>query len=141
MKLFYCLLLCILLSGLLYAQIEDTSTHKDTVFRYQGINPVLNINQGLYDFTLPFDISTLQSNQLPEGASSTLWLCTGIALSYSSTANSDGSEIPEHLMLPFYQHYLENSKINPLTYVLGLAQTAAVGYMAYRHIKKYGFWK
>jgi hypothetical protein len=26
-------------------------------------------------------------------------------------------------------------------YVLGMAQAGAVGYMAYRHIKKYGFWK
>jgi hypothetical protein len=46
-----------------------------------------------------------------------------------------------HLMLPFYKQYLENSKFNPIRYVLGIAQTAAVGYMAYRHIKKYGFFK
>lgn len=39
----------------------------------------------------------------------------------------------------YHKIYIENSKINPVKYLLGMAQLSAVGYLAYRHIKKYGF--
>ncbi len=116
-------------------------TKKDSLFRYQGINPTLNLKSEFYDLYSPFEIPLAQSSKLVEGDNSTIWLRTEMALSYSSTFNTSSTEIPGDLMLPLYNQYLENSKIDPIKYVLGLAQTAAVGYLAYRHIKKYGFWK
>jgi hypothetical protein len=43
-----------------------------------------------------------------------------------------------HLLSNYHDFYIETSKINPLYYVLGMAQAGAVGYLAYRHIKKFG---
>ena len=64
-----------------------------------------------------------------------------MALTYSGGFNANDLITVENFSEPLYKRYLENQKINPLYYVLGMAQTAAVGYMAYQHIKKYGFFK
>lgn len=141
-KRFYLVLLFSLFSVFLYAQGEDTSSieNKDSVYRFQGINPALNINYNL-DLVVPFRFSQLNSNKLMEGDKATLWLRTEMALSYLSQHGSKNSEGNNHLLLPFYNHYLEESKFNPIKYILGMAQLTAAGYLAYRHIKKYGFWK
>lgn len=139
----YIVFFVIIISASLYSQQAANSDEakKDSVFRYQGINPNLNLKSEFYNLYSPFEIPLAQSNKLIEGDNSTIWLRTEMALSYSSTFNTSSTEIPGDLMLPLYNQYLENSKIDPIRYVLGLAQTAAVGYLAYRHIKKYGFWK
>ena len=133
----------IILPNFLSAQQEDiiVPSLPDTVLRYQGINPYINYYYDDFEFYFPFNFTVTESEQLIEGDLSTLQLRTELALSYPSAFKTDPFEASDHLMLPYYKQYLENSKIDPIRYVLGLAQTAAVGYMAYRHIKKYGFWK
>jgi hypothetical protein len=143
MKLLLILSVFIISPNFLLAQSEDiiAPTLPDTVLRYQGINPYMNYYYDDFEFYFPFNFTVSRSEQMIEGDLSTLQLRTELALSYPSAFNTRPIEVSDHLMLPYYQQYLENSKINPIRYVLGLAQTAAVGYMAYRHIKKYGFWK
>jgi hypothetical protein len=142
-KLLSIITIFILLPGYIFAQSEDiiVPSVADTVFRYQGINPIMNYHFDDYDLYLPFDFSIAESEQLPEGDISNLRLRTELALSYPTAFSTGSADELNHLMLPFYNQYLENSKIDPIRYILGMAQAAAVGYMAYRHIKKYGFWK
>jgi hypothetical protein len=142
-KLLSIITIFILLPGHIFAQSEDiiVPSVADTVYRYQGINPIMNYYYDDYDLYLPFDFSIAESEQLPEGNISNLQLRTELALSYPTAFNTGSADELNHLMLPFYNQYLENSKIDPIRYILGMAQAAAVGYMAYRHIKKYGFWK
>jgi hypothetical protein len=94
-----------------------------------------------YDLYLPFEYSIAESEQLPEGNIANLQLRTELALSYPTAFSTGSSGEMNHFMLPLYNRHLESSNLDPVRYVLGLAQAAAVGYMAYRHIKKYGFWK
>ncbi len=116
-------------------------TLPDTVSRHQGIDPYMNSFYDDYDIYFPFNFTFTDSEQLIEGTLSTLQLRTELALSYPLSLNTGTVKTLDHLMLPYYRQYIENSKIDLVRYILGLAQTAAVGYMAYRHIKKYGFWK
>ena len=143
MKLFFIITIFILLPGHIFAQSEDiiVPSIADTVYRYQGINPIMNYYYDDYDLYLPFDFSIAESEQLPEGNISNLQLRTELALSFPTVFSTGSTDELNHLMLPFYKQYLENSKIDPIRYILGMAQAAAVGNMAYRHIKKYGFWK
>ena len=143
MKLFFIITIFILLPGYVFAQSEDIilPSVADTAFRYQGINPVMNYHFDDYELYLPFDFSIAESEQLPEGDISNLRLRTELALSYPTAFSTSSADDLNHFMLPYYNSYLESTKIDPIRYVLGLVQTAAVGYMAYRHIKKYGFWK
>jgi hypothetical protein len=142
-KLLSIIIIFILLPGYIFAQSEDiiVPSVADTVFRFQGINPLMEYHFDDYDLYLPFDFSIAESEQLPEGDISNLQLRTELALSYPTAFRTSSTNEMNHLMLPFYKQYLENSKIDPIRYILGMAQAAAVGYMAYRHIKKYGFWK
>jgi hypothetical protein len=129
-------------SGMLFAQQQDLNStlQTDSVYRYLGINPVLNIDRETFELFTPYDFTLSTSDQLAEGDSSTLWLRTEFALSSHQNFGEDG-KTNNHLLLPFYKQYIENSKFDPVKYALAIAQTAAVGYMAYRHIKKYGFFK
>ena len=143
MKLFLIVASFTILPNHLSAQAEDifVPTLPDSVLRYQGINPYMNFYFDDFEFYFPFNFTVSASEQMIEGDLLTLQLRTELALSYPTSFNTSPAEASDHLMLPYYQQYLENSRIDPIRYVLGLAQTAAVGYMAYRHIKKYGFWK
>ena len=42
------------------------------------------------------------------------------------------------MLHPYLNFYLESKNISLFRRVLGIAQLGAVGYMAYKHIKKYG---
>ena len=137
------LITLLLLTCIINAQQGDVNDPelKDSVYRYQGINPHLNLNDNSFDFIIPYDFSLSNSNQLAEGDLATLWLRTEFALSHFSNPTFGADINEDHMMMPLYKQYLENSKIDPIRYVLGIAQMATVGYMAYTHIKKYGFFK
>jgi hypothetical protein len=68
----------------------------------------------------------------------TIWLRTSYLLAKMNEASSETSY---DILHPLYVQYLENSKFDPVRYFLGMAQIGAVGYFAYKHIKKYGFLK
>jgi hypothetical protein len=131
----------LIFTNAVFAQQGDNGdlSFRDSVYRYQGINPAMKFYDNSFDIFIPYDFSLLNTNQLAEGDTATLWLRTELALSYSSDSQFGSSIDEDYIMMPFYKQYLKNSKINPIQYVLGIAQTAAVGYMVYRRIKKYGF--
>lgn len=41
---------------------------------------------------------------------------------------------------PLYSKYLNDQKMAPYMYILGIAQGAAAGYLLYEHIREYGVW-
>ena len=130
----------IIFSKLLVAQVESKtlSVPKDSLFHYQGINLNLNYN---FDDLIHYNSPDFSPNNLPPHDNpSTIWLRTELALS-SSLLFGEKTETDRHFTSILYQQYLEDSKFDPVRYVLGMAQLGAVGYLAYKHIKKYGFWK
>jgi len=128
-------------SGVLYAQIEETyqSQVSDSSYRFQGIIPPVEFQYDMNEiFSKPI------SNQVPEDVlfddnPSTVWLRTELLISNNSQPG--GGEVNTFFTAPLYQQYLRDSEFDMVRYVLGAVQAGAVGYMAYRHIKKYGFWK
>ena len=141
-KIFYIVIFVLIFSVIINAQVEDSLSieSKDSVNHHLGISPLLKIKYNM-ELNLPFLYSPFLSNKLIEGDKNTLWLRTEMALSYFSNYNSGNASPSNDLMSPLYEQYLEKSKLNPIKYVLGMAQLTAVGYLAYRHIKKYGFLK
>lgn len=132
-----------IISTVLVAQDKNNniSEQVDTIRRHLGINLKLKIDYEFNQLYQPFMINRLLPEMFFNEDPLTIWLSTELALSYPSMFSTNNLDAEDHLMSPFYKQYLENSKIDPIRYVLGMAQAAAVGYMAYRHIKKYGFWK
>ncbi len=137
MKIFVCLTTIILFlpSFSLAQEIQkDSLTVKDNM-----IDAIQNIQFRFEEFELYRE--KYHSNiQIPlDEDKSTLQLRTEMIISQSlrNSLNSEGNDF--YFLSPLYDKYLEESKFNPVRYVLGMAQLGAVGYLAYRHIKKYGF--
>lgn len=85
-----------------------------------------NFNNKIYDIPLSSNPQSI-----------VLW--TSFAVSQSCIGETLPGETKLYMLTPLSIKYRENSKFNSLSYILGMAQTAAAGYMVYKRIKKYGF--
>jgi hypothetical protein len=113
---------------------------RDSVYRYQGIIPPIEFQYDLNEIFNKPPISQFPEEVLFNDNQSTIWLRTELMVS-KSLSEFDDNQFSSHFTSSLYEKHLENSKFDMVSYILGVAQTSAVAYMAYRHIKKYGFWK
>ena len=95
----------------------------------------------LYDLDYYLDLQNLNKIFLLNIDSNTKWLWMSYAISNSSQEAFRSELNLDNITQPLYQKYLEDSKFNPFRYALGMMQVGAVGYLAYKHLKKYGFLK
>ncbi|RPI65266.1 MAG: hypothetical protein EHM44_01055 [Ignavibacteriales bacterium] len=102
------------------------------------IDPLTEIQIKFDEFELHREFNNMKMDVQIDGDPQTVWLRTSLAL--SNTENS-GKHFSQHFLSPLEKQYLENSKFDPVRYALGMVQAGAVGYLAYKHIKKYGFLK
>jgi len=100
-----------------------------------------NLSSVLDDLDFFLDLKSLDKTFLLNTDPNTKWLWTSYAISNSSQATFQSNENFDDMTRPLYQKYIEDSKFNPFRYALGMMQVGAVGYLAYKHIKKYGFLK
>ncbi len=108
---------------------------------HQPIQLNKNFYSVLDDLDFFLDLKSLDKTFLLNTDPNTQWLWTYFAISNSSQIAYQSNENFDDMTLPLYQKYLEDSKFNPFKYALGMMQVGAVGYLAYKHIKKYGFLK
>ena len=127
-----------IISSFTYSQELNPDTIKT---KPHSLIPIQNILFSLEEFDFYRELNYMKMNITASNDSNTIWLWTSFALSKSGLTTSQYGEAPSNVSHILYQQYLENSKFNPVRYVFGMAQTAAVGYLAYKHLKKYGFRK
>jgi hypothetical protein len=65
-----------------------------------------------------------------------IWLRTRLAV--TNSIEQYNFESSSSIMQPYYNFYMEGKGISLFRRVLGMAQLGAVGYLAYKHLKKYG---
>ncbi len=110
----------------------------DTVYRYQGIVPPLEFQYDLNQlFQQPLN-QQIPVDLLFTEDRSTIWLRTQLLISNHSYLSNE-VEFDAHFTSLLHHQLLKNSEFDMVRYVLGMIQLSAVAYMAYRHIKKYGF--
>jgi hypothetical protein len=68
--------------------------------------------------------------------SGSIWLRTRLAV--TNSIEQYNFESSSSIMQPYYNFYMEGKGISLFRRVLGMAQLGAVGYLAYKHLKKYG---
>ena len=138
-KVFLCF--CLLGACLFAQETEKYSIEpSDSSYRFQGIVPPVEYQYNLDEFFIEPLFNQIPDEVLFEDNPSNIWLRTELLISYKNLQTENG-EVNTHFTSPLYQQYLQDSEFDMVRYVLGMAQAGAVGYMAYRHIKKYGFWK
>jgi len=128
--------LILLFSSHLFAQTGDTS--KDSLKTIPNSNSLTEMQIKFEDFELYRELYNMKLSVSPDGDSQTIWLRTSVLISQRADLTN---ETPNNLLSPLYTQYIESTKFNPIRYVLGMAQAGAVGYLVYKHIKKYGFFK
>ena len=136
------LICCLLIPYLIQAQETDkySAQFSDSSYRFQGIIPPVEFQYNFYEIFRSPIINTIPEDVLFDDNRLTVWLRTELMISSINNQNING-EMNLHLTSPLYQQYLKDSDFDMVRYVLGTIQTGVVAYMAYRHIKKYGFWK
>lgn len=131
----YIFISIILINGFIFSQ-EDQIDTIHTIQKFPGFIDKNFIQFDELDFYRDIYHSNIQVP--PDNDKNTIQLRTEMLLR-QSTKNNFNEESNYYFLSPLYNKYIEESKFNPVRYVLGLAQLSAAGYLAYRHIKKYGF--
>lgn len=93
------------------------------------------------DFEIYRKLYFMKSDIPADNDPKSIWLWTSASISNSSFSRPNSEQNIDNALSPFHRFYVEQSKFNPVRYFLGMAQTTAAGYLAYKAIKKYGFWK
>jgi hypothetical protein len=112
-----------------------------TNINHQPIRIDKNFSSVLDDLDFYLDLQNLNKTFMLNADPNTKWLWTSYAISNSSQEAFDSELNLDNMTQPLHQKYLEDSKFNPFRYALGMMQVGAVGYLAYKHIKKYGLLK
>jgi hypothetical protein len=139
------LLIKILIGLVITAQLAFAQENKkdSTAFNPNMLSPFqLNLHEddlyrlevfGLY-------LSLHSNNNLPINKDpNTKWLWTKAILSNFNQSSDQQTANLNNMLSLQYGQFINDSKFNPFRYALGMAQLGAVGYLAYKHIKKYGF--
>jgi hypothetical protein len=134
------LVLLFLFPAISYSQLDNTNRiyNSDSLNLKINSNPLTEIQLKFDEFELHREFKNIKTKIQIDGDPETVWLRTSLAI---SNTDASGSKDLPYFLSPLYAQYIEDSKFNPIRYVLGMAQLSAVGYLAYRHIKKYGFLK
>ena len=87
------------------------------------------------------EISRLSLSKKFINDSSTVWMRTRMMIGGINNQEDLFNNSPSDMLGPLYNNYLESQKLATLKAILGSVQMGAVAYLAYKHIKKYGFLK
>ena len=129
-----------LLTSVYYAQTEQENiTQNNDSLKINIDQQSLNKIQIMFDdFDLYRNFNAMKMNVPIDGDPQTVWLRTSLAIANTENVNQNFSP---NFLAPLQKKYYEDSKFDPIRSILGMAQVGAVGYLAYKHIKKYGFLK
>jgi len=128
-------ILFILFSIIIYSQDEKLLSDDSTRIDNNSLN---NLLFKLDEFEFYRDLTEQKRNFNINPDAAKLWLEASLYLSNDSPFNKQKDYTPEYLHSSLYDQYLEKSKFNVVRTALGMIQVGAVGYLAYKHIKKWG---
>jgi len=86
-------------------------------------------------------IDRIKSNEFFLLDSSTVWIQTKYLVNNFNEGSTNFENYSEMMTSPLFAKYYESQNYAPLKTVLQSVQIGAVGYLAYLHLKKYGFLK
>jgi len=129
-----------MLSSFAYPQLDEEKPfyYNDSLKIKINSNPLIDMQIKFDEFELHRELNNMKMDIPIDGDPQTVWLRTALAIGNTNNPKSDNKI---HYLSPLYTQYINDSKFDAVKYVLGMAQVGAVGYLAYKHIKKYGFLK
>ncbi len=118
-----------------FPQEANHSFKTDSIYfsNYPGDNIIFQLDE----FEFYKDLTESRRKAFINSESSQLWLKISAELSTKNSFNEKSNLTPGYLHAHLYEQFKENSKLNTFRTALGMIQAGIVGYLAYRHIKKY----
>ncbi len=142
MKLLSKIIICFtFLSIPIYSQENINKSPENDSTKTFKMDALFNLAYKFNEFEFYRNLTKPMLNFNVDSTTAKLWLKTSVEMSNNSSFNNENNFTPVYLHSILYDEYLEKSKFNPVRTVLGMIQAGAVGYLAYRHIKKWGFIK
>jgi len=97
-------------------------------------------------FTLRIDSLNRLNNMQPHASflkdTSLIWIRTRMQMKgFIFEQDPMKSNFQTSIINPLQQQYLGSQKMSVLNYMLSMVQAGAFGYLAYEHLRKYGFLK
>lgn len=130
--------LCLFSSLVLFAQ---NKVELDTLKAFQFAIPHEIMEYQFNDPEIINELNRLSFNKMLIKDSSSVWMQTRMMIGSISSQSNFFDNSSSNLLSPLYNSYLETQKLATLKAILGSVQVGAVAYLAYKHIKKYGFLK
>lgn len=136
----FILVVLMFFSAAVCAQQKNSSEKADTIHTNPDSSQTIEHNNVLntFSFTKNFSISSL--NDMPLDKTS-IMLQTRLRLVEMISEDPIKTNFKSSILNPLHQAFVESQSMKELKYILGMVQAGAVGYMAYQHLKKYGFLK
>jgi len=139
MRLFFLILVVISLSTRI--TVSQNELHDSNSLKFHlTLNPFISQN---YLFLEQGNISVTNmwflDNMISDSPS--IQQISRLMLLYPSLWQTNNLFSPAEMINPLSVKYLRENKNSEINYIFGLFQTAAVGYLAIKHISKYGFLK
>jgi len=129
-----------LLSFLIILSLSSTNAQSGSLGRFKLNLPNEVIDLQLNDIKLSgtdklFFFSTLIND------TTSLWIRTYLQMSALSGYLSSNQNNAVNILSPLYQNYESSQSLRTLKSILGSVSFGATAYLAYKHLKKYGFLK
>lgn len=134
-------LLLTLFSFCIHAQDKNNTKPPDTTNTISDIGSTWKLNNVINSFS-PVDKKFFFTppSSFPLDSTSIL-LRTRMQLAERINDDPIKTNFNSSILNPLRQSYAESQSMKELKYILGVVQAGAVGYIAYQHLKKYGFLK
>lgn len=132
--------LLILFNAVILAQEKNSRQNADTTGTIPNsgsadeLNYKLNFPSSEKNFFIPPSSPLLFD-------STSIMLRTHMLLGEMISEDAIKTNFRSSILNPLHQLYIESQSMKELKYILGMIQTGAAGYLAYKHLKKYGFLK
>ncbi len=118
----------------LYAQFEGLRGFKTNI-----PHEVIELQLNDLELSNATDRLFLFSNLMSDTTS--LWIRTNLQVSALSGYFSNNQNNSANVLSPLYQNYVSSQSMRTLKSILGSVSFGATAYLAYKHLKKYGFLK
>ena len=116
----------------------DTLTKTETPLSFSSyFNPYNNLSE-TYFFN---ELNNLRINSYSIDDSSSIWMRTRMQLTGMFDHDNTDRSMQSDILNALSKQYSASQSLKTLRSILGAVQVGAVGYLAYQHLKKYGFLK
>ena len=135
---FSCLMFLVTIAQIFaQSQIDSLKKTEEPLTFSRHFNPINHFDDTFFSN----ELRNLRFNSSFLNDTSSIWLRTRMQLNDMIYQETFGSNLQSNILNPLNQQYSATQNMKLFRSILGAVSVGAVGYLAYQHLKKYGFLK